>query len=355
MKVLLLGMNYASTMNSALIGLRSIGIDAKSVSFELNRSIYNDFEGIIKIYPLQKKLSKISFKKNTVIGLLKLIRLAKNADVIHLFSDIQLHTRFQPKFENYLFNVICANKPKFITFVGSEVRIPSKDFADNSYYKEAFEDPKYEYKNSENELLSNSHQKRFYSLGFKSLTPPDICHYLNPNYFSADKIIHHAGVAKANSNFTPHSPLKIVHAPTAPIAKGTKYVIDTIKELTNEGYKIDFTLLQNLNNNEYQQAIDNCDIYVDQFVWGWHGVAAIQALAMSKPVIAYLHPKFISHTINCPIINCEAINLKAQLLELILQPELLNSISKESFKYYTKYHSPSSTALILKKYYIEND
>ncbi|WP_294671984.1 glycosyltransferase [uncultured Fluviicola sp.] len=349
MKVLLLGMNYASTLNSLVPGFKAHSIEVKALSFEQNRSVYNRFDQIDCVFP-NSDLSFFAYKWKTIKGLFRLYASVKKADVIHVYSNLVLPTRYEQRILNHLFLKVARNKKKFVTYVGSEVRIPEMDFDTNPYYKKTYSNPDYEY-SYESESCSFKHQQKFADLGFELIGTPDTLHYMNPNYFKTDKVVFHAGVAEKGTKSESSGEILVIHAPTAPIAKGSSYIREAMEKICAKHPNVRFRELQHLSNLEYQHLINNCDIYIDQLIWGFHGVAAIQAMALEKPVLCYLHPEFLQYVSNPPIINSNPDNLPDQLEALIANPEKLPEIGKRSREYYLQFHTPEKVASQLIPYY----
>ena len=294
MKVLLLGMNYASTLNSLVLGFKAHAIPVEGLSFEENRSSYNQFDEITCIFP-NKPLSYFAYKWKTLTGLIRLYRSVKKADVIHVYSNLVLPTRLEGKLLKFLFLKAAKNKKKFITYVGSEVRIPEIEFENNPYYKEAYSTPGYEYP-YESRVLSHASQKKFADLGFELICTPDTAEYIHPDYFRVDKITFHAGVAAQHPDSNPApGEVLVIHAPTAPIAKGSRTIRAVMEKIAKDEPNITFRELQNLSNAEYQELTGTCALYIDQVIWGFHGVAAIQAMALKKPVVCFIKPALESY------------------------------------------------------------
>jgi hypothetical protein len=55
-----------------------------------------------------------------------------------------------------------------------------------------------------------------------------------------------------------------MHAPSRPKCKGTKEIQHVIDELVEEGYRIEFKLLQNVPNSEVRQIIQQVDLVIDE-------------------------------------------------------------------------------------------
>lgn len=134
--------------------------------------------------------------------------------------------------------------------------------------------------------------------------------------------------------------IKIIHAPNHPHYKGTKYLEETVKELKEEGYDIELVLLQNIPNELAKKYYADADIIAEQFIVGWHGYFAIEAMALGKPVICYIRKKeYLPEGYNCPIVSASPDNLKEELIKLIKDPELRLRIGKEGRAFVEKVYS----------------
>lgn len=58
--------------------------------------------------------------------------------------------------------------------------------------------------------------------------------------------------------------IKILHAPSRPEAKGTKYIKHIIYEIIKDGYNIEFKELKNAKNSDVIKELANSDILIDQ-------------------------------------------------------------------------------------------
>lgn len=80
---------------------------------------------------------------------------------------------------------------------------------------------------------------------------------------------------------------KLVHAPTNAIVKGTHLVAPVLERLHDEGV-IEYVPLQGVPNVEMPDRIRDADIVLDQLRIGDYGVAATEALATGRIVLAHL-------------------------------------------------------------------
>ena len=77
----------------------------------------------------------------------------------------------------------------------------------------------------------------------------------------------------------------VVHAPTDRHAKGTDDIAAAVARLPG----VDLRLVEGVARADARAAIEHADVVVDQVRIGWYGATAVEAMALGRPVIAYLH------------------------------------------------------------------
>ena len=335
-KVLLYGTNCASVINSLAIGFETIHVPVKAISFDYERSPYNNYSRVQCIctdnYPgrIKQYLYKIK-------GLVILARYLLWCDVVHIYGTKQ-------KLHYWIIAKLAKNK--FVTFVGSDIRMPEIELALNPFFKHAYFNDHYEYK-EESKNDSNALVHFLASLNYGIIV-------WDTEIFIDRKITNNVGIvphASLNSlqnkivNTSIGKKVLIIHSPTAPVAKGTEFVLKAIEILKEKNIPFEFKLLQNIPNEEYQRLMMEADIYVDQLIWGGYGVAAQQALQMGKVVVAYISPERIKlYGEKLPVQNATIYNLAEILEKLIADSELRQKISEQSTEYYINMHQPDSVA-----------
>lgn len=336
-KIFLYGTNCASVINSLTIGFERINIPVKSVSFDYKRSVYNNYSKI-KCICTDNQPGRIKQYLYKAKGLLMLIHHLLWCDVVHVYGN-----------NNKLLYWLMAKlaKFKFVTFVGSDIRVPEIELQINPFYKYAYYDNGYEQKKESNND-ANGIVQFLATLNFGFIVW-DTETFINRKITSKVGIVPHSSVNKLQEGFIkksrPDKKVLIIHSPTAPVAKGTQFVLKAIEKLKEKNIPFEFKLLKNLPNEEYQQFLIDADIYIDQLIWGAYGVAAQQALQMGKVVIAYITPerlKLYGRTL--PVQNANINNLAEVLEKLIVNSELRKQISVESILYFEKVHQPEIVA-----------
>jgi glycosyltransferase involved in cell wall biosynthesis len=133
--------------------------------------------------------------------------------------------------------------------------------------------------------------------------------------------------------------LLIVHAPSSRRRKGTEHVIAAC-----DGLDADLELVEDLHHEEARVRYRAADIVVDQLNAGWYGLFAIEAMALGKPVVTFLHDEAVRRTeeafgVRVPIVNASKESLRDRLPELVAAgPAERRRIGAESRAYVEQVH-----------------
>jgi len=79
--------------------------------------------------------------------------------------------------------------------------------------------------------------------------------------------------------------IKILHAPSNPVSKGTQLVRAAIKKLEIKGYKFEYIELINKSNKEVLKLLENSHIVLNQFYAVLPGLFGIEAMAKKNAVL----------------------------------------------------------------------
>jgi hypothetical protein len=131
----------------------------------------------------------------------------------------------------------------------------------------------------------------------------------------------------------------VVHAPSSRRRKGTEHVLAAC-----EGLDVDLELVEGLHHEEAKRRYREADIVVDQLNAGWYGVFAIEAMALGKPVVTFLHDEAVRRTedafgVRVPIVNATAETLRDRLAGLAAAgPAERRRLGAESRAYVERVH-----------------
>lgn len=151
------------------------------------------------------------------------------------------------------------------------------------------------------------------------------------------------------------SPIKIVHAPNHRHYKGTDYLIETVDSLKREGLPLELVMVEKIPNDEAMKIYEDADIIAEQFLIGWHGCMAVEAMALGKPVISYIRKKsYILNSNECPVVSANPDNLKDVIRDLAQNPYKRRELGKQGREYVEKYFSLESFSERLARLYQEH-
>lgn len=326
MRVFLGITNNAGVLTEYRKGLRRLGVDARVIVNRPHRYGYFHDE-VIRTHenPLFRRFQ----------GFNHMIRFIRDFDIFHFFSGasiIPLHIDVP--------FLKMANKKILMSFMGSDIRcsIPVlegiEDRGKCNYCKLPCRISRKKKKvnfwaRNADAIMSgvdNSQLLDYYSIPYFVITLPCDIEYWRPfdSTFYRKK----------------EDEILIVHAPSNMRRKGTSSIIDSIKKLKNK-HKVSFKLLYNLPNSVVREWLNVADIVIDQFGVGWHGVLAVESMALSKPTLCGINNEYkqrYPQFSDIPIQTITPSNLYSVLEYLVIDQSLRENIGRKSRKYVEKNH-----------------
>ncbi|KOA21039.1 hypothetical protein CLHOM_06270 [Clostridium homopropionicum DSM 5847] len=324
-KILYGSIEIANHIHSYSQKLQSMGYQAFSLNYYPNYLDYKvDFTFDVKN------------PKNNGIAKEKIIQIAAmmiaEFDVFHFFFNTSLTLNYSD-----LIILKMLNKKVVMHNVGSDVRMYSKAIGVNpywgllsdSYFKRLDEDItvkkiRYISKHISNCIVAdyelNEYVKEYYpNIHFVKI-PIDLEQYKD-----------------TSNNNGKNSRLLIVHAPTNPEVKGTKYILDAIEEL-KKIYEFDFKLIKGVSHEEAKEIYRRSDIVIDQVIHGYGGLA-VECMAMNKVVISNICDFMKKgYPDDLPVVIANTNNIKEVVEKLIKDKELREKIGSRGREYVKKYH-----------------
>ena len=256
------------------------------------------------------------------------------ADVIHWhYRNAALPNDLDLKYAAFL------NKARIVEFWGSDIQIPELESADNPYRASMYK--KYPELAHGAREMSLKTQRRFGKYGFECMCPLGLQQYLQKDIFptpftSRGRLM----IMDFDAKYPDPGerlPL-IVHAPSRKKRKGTESVLKSIYQLKSN-YSFDFKLVHGVEHSKALEIVRNCDIMVDQFTSGQHGLAALEAMALGKPTLCYIKPSLITqYPSDLPIVNANEDNLVQVLGDLLDDGHRRYQIGRLSRAYVEKHH-----------------
>jgi len=136
----------------------------------------------------------------------------------------------------------------------------------------------------------------------------------------------------------------VVHAPSNRAKKGTEFVIAACEALP-----VDLDIVEGVPHDVARERYARADIVVDQLNAGWHGVFALEAMALGKPVVTHLEPDAVERSaegygLRIPIVPATKETLVEALRPLVEQPSLRRELGAASRAYVERVHDVGRVA-----------
>jgi len=107
----------------------------------------------------------------------------------------------------------------------------------------------------------------------------------------------------------------VVHAPSRKASKGTEFVEAACAQLP-----VDLDVVHGVTHDEAIERYRQADIVVDQLNAGWYGLFAIEAMALGKPVVTFLHDEAVRRTEEAFGVPVPIANASKETLADVLRP-----------------------------------
>lgn len=141
----------------------------------------------------------------------------------------------------------------------------------------------------------------------------------------------------------PHR-LKIVHAPSNRLVKGTDHIVKILEKLQSDGVGFELIMVENKSNTEAMEIYKNADLIIDDIMQGPYGILCMEALALGKPVMCHIDKALASHYSGLPIINVNPRNLYQEVKKILEDVDLRVKLSHEGREYMEVNHDIMKTA-----------
>ena len=139
----------------------------------------------------------------------------------------------------------------------------------------------------------------------------------------------------------------VLHAPSSRSRKGTEEVVAAAEKLG-----LDLELVEGVDHRAAFERYRAADLVVDQLNAGWYGMFAIEAMALGKPVVAFLHEEATRRTeeafgVEVPVVRATKETLADVLQRLVSDPGELQRIGAASRAYVERVHDLATVGDLL--------
>jgi nucleotide-binding universal stress UspA family protein len=244
-----------------------------------------------------------------------------------------------------------AGRRVVMEFVGSDIRMPSIEAARNPYYVVL---------EGEDDAVALARMRRWSRItkGHAIINDPALATFLDPHF----KHVHIVPLRVDTRRYAPHPPSEavakpvIVHAPSSFAGKGTQHVRAAVQSLQARGIPLEYIELSGRGNSEVSEIVSRADMVIDQVCIGSHGVFAVEAMSMAKPVVCYLQPYVAArYPPDLPMINANPQTLVDVLSEWLERPAERRELGMRGRAYAERVHDIRVVASRLLEVYASLD
>lgn len=152
-------------------------------------------------------------------------------------------------------------------------------------------------------------------------------------------------------------PLRVVHAPSNPLVKGTRFIEEAVAALRGEGMVFEYIKVEGMPNVEARRVYETADLLIDQLLAGWYGGLSGELMALGKAVICYIREedlRFLPGTMadDLPVINADPLTITSVLRRVLSMPRSeLAQLGRRSRAYMERWHHPGDIGRRIKADY----
>ena len=150
---------------------------------------------------------------------------------------------------------------------------------------------------------------------------------------------------------TGHERLRIVHAPTDRKFKGTDRILASLEHVDDA---FELVLVEGKTPEEALEIYRTADIIIDQISGGSYGVFSIEAMALGKPVIAYISEQTRLRHPLLPVVSADFDSLSDVVSSLLSDRQRRIHLGKCGRKYVERYHDNIRVTSLLPDLYAGN-
>ena len=147
-----------------------------------------------------------------------------------------------------------------------------------------------------------------------------------------------------------NSKVRILHAPSNPLVKGTEKIRKSIKSLEEKGYNIEYVEVINKPHSFVIDEITKCDFIVDQIYSdtpmatfateaAWHGRPSVVGGYYANYILNEVPEKIIP-----PSLYCHPDNIQDSIEKMIIDVSFRNNLGKNAMEFVRKNWSPVKVA-----------
>ncbi len=233
---------------------------------------------------------------------------------------------------------------------GSDLRLPSRHAADSPW--SPFNDPTWELRSVLEEVASeNQRVIEEFGLPVFVATPELLADVPTARWIP---IIVEASEWETDAPVLDSPRLRVLHAPTNTVIKGTALIEPTVLELQSEGI-VDYRRIEGVAPTRMRSLYSSADVVLDQFRLGIYATTSIEAMAAGRIVIAWLSEGVRAHISgiagsDVPIVQADPDTLGSVLRDIVARPAHYAAIAARGPEFVRKVHSGNAAARAIRDF-----
>lgn len=227
-----------------------------------------------------------------------------------------------------------AGRRVVVEFLGSDVRMPSVEARRNPFYVRL---------DGERDDVAERRMRRWSEItgGHVVVCDRALTAFTQPFFPHVHVVpfrVDTRAYEPAPPNPTARTPV-VVHAPSRIAAKGTPHVRAAVETLRARGVALEYVELHGMSQADVTAACRRADLVVDQLCSGAHGVFAVEAMSMAKPVICHILPEVErTYPAGFPIVAATPETIADVLADWLERPQERHELGIASRAYAERVH-----------------
>jgi hypothetical protein len=132
---------------------------------------------------------------------------------------------------------------------------------------------------------------------------------------------------------------------------GTRFVVDAVDRLKNEGHPIELVVVSKMPMREALAVYKSADVYAGKLRLGYYNNANIETMVMGVPNMSFIRDEYQHLAPDCPIINTTPDTVYAQLRYNLSHRDELRAIGARGPAFVKQYHGAELlTARLIEEY-----
>lgn len=133
-------------------------------------------------------------------------------------------------------------------------------------------------------------------------------------------------------------PIVVAHAPSDRAIKGTEAILSALEEIRSHR-PVQPLLVEGRCHRETIRLLSKADVVVDQLRIGTYGLLALEAMALGKPVVAYIRDDLRGqYPASLPVVSATPLTIRQVLERLLDDGTLRHELGVQGRRYVEEYH-----------------